>query len=576
MRKLVLALLLSLWCSSAFAAIPATAAWEVRPTNGNDVSGGCFAFAGPTYDTTMSATNANTASCTVTITNYSFVAGDAPGLLYVKTGTNWIPGFYPITAVAGGSATVTGPIATVASPTVGTWSIDRSQQNSSQFSGSNLVVDASLNTKVTSATHTFTQADVANSVFVTTGTGWTVGPYVVNSVAAGAATLDRSPAAVNTTSGNWALGGAFKTIPNVALYSNNSNICWVKNEQTITTAGMTITTNTMNKIVGYGTARGDSGRTTIQQTSGGVYTLTAAALTLENLVIDGNNVVGAGGVSTLGSGHAIYRNLVIKNCNGKTGLLLQSAGDNAVIDCEFTGGGSSAFPSIDMSSSTLGTIVTRCWIHDNACPGIGCGTNGDAVVTFCLLSNNTGASVDGIYSLGAASAALNNTLYNTGRDGISLTGGREHVRNNVITKCGRYGINSSLTLPPYQYWDGNGFWNNTSGDRNNMDDATAATYGIYKAYTNVLDQHLSVDPFMGAASNDFRPNTAATGGNMLRARGTPGTFTNGPAALVGYLDMGAVQHRDPPINRAMGVPGDPRQQRPFGEAVREMLATIKR
>lgn len=76
--------------------------------------------------------------------------------------------------------------------------------------GSNLAVDASNNLKVTSATHTFTSAD-GSCIGISSGTGWTPGDYKVSSFTGGAAILNSSPAAVNTTGGVWAIGAqAFK------------------------------------------------------------------------------------------------------------------------------------------------------------------------------------------------------------------------------------------------------------------------------------------------------------------------------------------------------------------------------
>lgn len=70
----------------------------------------------------------------------------------------------------------------------------------------NLVVDASTNTKVTSVSYAFVATDVGTDIYISGGTGWTVGSYHVQSVSAGAATLDRSPAAVSTTGGDFLLG----------------------------------------------------------------------------------------------------------------------------------------------------------------------------------------------------------------------------------------------------------------------------------------------------------------------------------------------------------------------------------
>lgn len=69
-----------------------------------------------------------------------------------------------------------------------------------------LVVDGTTNTKVTSASYTFVAADAGTDIYISAGSGFTVGSYHVNSVSAGAAILDRSPAAVSTTGGSYILG----------------------------------------------------------------------------------------------------------------------------------------------------------------------------------------------------------------------------------------------------------------------------------------------------------------------------------------------------------------------------------
>jgi len=78
---------------------------------------------------------------------------------------------------------------------------DYSNQDAAQFSGTNLAIDLTTNTKVTSATHNFVAADVGNTIQITAGVGYTTGVYEIISVASNAATLDRSPGAVGLTGG---------------------------------------------------------------------------------------------------------------------------------------------------------------------------------------------------------------------------------------------------------------------------------------------------------------------------------------------------------------------------------------
>ena len=68
-----------------------------------------------------------------------------------------------------------------------------------------LVIDGSLNTKVTSVSHNFVAGDVGAKLEVTAGTSWTVGTYYIVSTASNAATLNRSPGAVGLTAGTYIL-----------------------------------------------------------------------------------------------------------------------------------------------------------------------------------------------------------------------------------------------------------------------------------------------------------------------------------------------------------------------------------
>ena len=69
-----------------------------------------------------------------------------------------------------------------------------------------LAVDGTLNTKVTSASYNFVAADVGSWLDITAGGAWTGGRYVIVSVAANAATLASSPAAVSSTTGTFVTG----------------------------------------------------------------------------------------------------------------------------------------------------------------------------------------------------------------------------------------------------------------------------------------------------------------------------------------------------------------------------------
>lgn len=122
--------------------------------------------------------------------------------------------------------------ATPGSPTAGTPATPAGQQwvqeapgPYRQWKAKDLKVDASDDTVVTSASHSFVSGDVGSTVTVTGGVGWTPGAYPVMSVLAGAATLGSSPAAVSTAHGEWELssGKLYSTtwVPLASSYTKN-------------------------------------------------------------------------------------------------------------------------------------------------------------------------------------------------------------------------------------------------------------------------------------------------------------------------------------------------------------------
>ncbi|MCE5254335.1 MAG: hypothetical protein LLG45_09060 [Actinomycetia bacterium] len=73
-------------------------------------------------------------------------------------------------------------------------------------SGSDLVIDAVDNTKVTSASYTFVAGDIGKTLHITAGTGFTAGAYQISGVAAGVATLGAACGTTGSTGGGWRMG----------------------------------------------------------------------------------------------------------------------------------------------------------------------------------------------------------------------------------------------------------------------------------------------------------------------------------------------------------------------------------
>ena len=130
--------------------------FEVRTTGSDTNNSGGFDINSSGFITNGSITSANTASPIISSASYSFVAGDVGSWVFIKSGTNSIPGWYRIVSVTSGAATLNGTIgqafiatalqtstslgcgssATLSSITFG---IDYSQQDSYEHTGTFIV-----------------------------------------------------------------------------------------------------------------------------------------------------------------------------------------------------------------------------------------------------------------------------------------------------------------------------------------------------------------------------------------------------------------------------------------------------
>ena len=142
-----------------------------------------------------------------------------------------------------------------------------------------LTIDASVNTKVISATHNFVAGDVGKYINITaqsSGTSWTLGYYKIVSTASNAATLDRSPAAAGTAA------TATYDLYDGIDYSDVGATPHVNiDNATITATTTAANSNTMTLTAGYTTALTDVGNI-LHCTAGtninvGMYEITAVS-----------------------------------------------------------------------------------------------------------------------------------------------------------------------------------------------------------------------------------------------------------------------------------------------------------
>lgn len=430
---------------------------------------------------------------------------------------------------------------------------DFSQQNAAQFALSGIASVGAGDTILSAAAATTMVGNTAN---VISGTNFTTGLFQVLSVVAGVSitfSTNNSGASICTgvgASGVINIGGAFATLAAALVGHRAGNKIFIKATGTLQTAathnmvnGVTPARNQPpNQIIGYTSTRGDGGRATIQLITN--TSLTALADNVggwffKNLLIDCNSLGTSKGIRAYVFG-MVYNCKVINFTSG--GIDCSASTYTVVRGNEVTAGAGSY--GIDAGNYT---IIFGNWVHDNACTGI----TGQIIQTvmFNLLTNNTGGTSDGIsFTSSQGARIIGNTCYGNGRHGINY--GQPYIAagtviiNNILVNNGGYGIlgGDSAGSEAEPQYDGNALFNNTSGDRRFMDD-TGGTNPIngVSPYTNVHDVTLSGDPFTNAAGDDYTLNNTAGAGAACRAAGYPGTL---PGGLIGYLDMGVLQHQD--------------------------------
>jgi hypothetical protein len=431
---------------------------------------------------------------------------------------------------------------------------DYSQADAPLIAFTDLAVDAADATKVTSAQVGFTAALADNLLRVSSGGGFTAGVYWVVSVTGGVATLDRAVGTAGSSGGTGRIGGALASVVELAARMVSSNKAFIRlgtytNATVITFAAATVTpSNTVahTHLIGYATTRGDITPFTANQAArpnilvttlnANVLSFTNAGWKLENLIVGPSGVATCGTGITLGSFNGVVLNCKAMNYSSR-GIIANNT-PTEIIYCEVTGG--TGGQGIFAAAATAMTVA-QCWVHEGV--GAGIQTSNYNLVHGNLVTNMTGAASDGIVAA-AGTNVIDNTISRAGRHGIAftstlMTGLR--IQGNLIAECGGWGIQGSAAAIPASYpWDGNAFFANTSGTRQNMDDTSAVAVDAVAPYANTQDEILTADPFVDRANNDFRLNNAAGGGAQARGMGLPRTWP-GNTATVGYPDMGAVQ-----------------------------------
>jgi hypothetical protein len=432
----------------------------------------------------------------------------------------------------------------------GSGGTDYSQQNAAQLSISDAACSGT--SSVTSVTGGFTAAMVGNIMYLSSGPGWYQITSRANSNQIG---IDRSGPNASGMTAN--VGGALKTTSAAAAAMVGSNKVFVKAEATITiTSTITLAPPSGNpsktvpytRFIGYNSARGDNGRVTIKlSTNSGLTGLlcNSDGMTVENFFVDCSSLGNSTGIDLEGA-HQLAVNCKVAAFTTR-GIYVDGNNQLAVM-CEATAGTSAASEAINVTG-TIASKVLYCNVHDNACPGIAVNANSASVIGN-LITNNSGASSDGIITTSSNTLIISNTIYNSGQHGINISSqyGIEEsvILNNILASSGGYGLNfsSGAGVAASSVRDGNAYWNNSSGTRHNCDDTSTNPINGVSPYANTLDIVITDgSPFTNAAGGDFTLNNTALRGALIRGHGILATLPG--ATGTSYFDMGAFQHQDP-------------------------------
>jgi hypothetical protein len=517
-------------------AFPASEIWRVDSA-GSSANGGGFDPANANMSTNLAATAANTASPVVTSATYNFIARDVGKYVFVQSGTNWIPGWYPIASVASNAATLDASIgsvllyngatvlntvagcATVASPTSGKWSIDYSRGTAAGIAYTDLVIGGTT-TQYTSAANPVGPHVIGNAINVASGTGFTVQRVQVVSVTGTTATVDKTLGTAASTGGTGNLGGALSSPGLAGSVAIGSNTVHVKSAtynftSTNNVDGGRVTTAAGQRWEGFSSYPGDrAGRPFFKATSSTMTIFSANGGTVQVTNIEVGRVSGDGLTAVQGfanTGSATYDYCKATLCNN-TGFSVAGAG-SFLVDCEGSGG------DRPFLLNAAGVVALRCVGHDTTANGnFHCN---NAVAAFDCISY--GGSVAG-FNCGTTTVFLSKcTSYGTASDGFSAIGSST-LDMCVSVNSGGFGFNAAATTRMVNCRG----YGNASG---NVAVAPTANVGFVA---------LTANPLANPGALDFTPNAATGAGASCRsiAHAIAGTIATS------YPDAGAVRHAD--------------------------------
>jgi hypothetical protein len=440
--------------------------------------------------------------------------------------------------------------------------VDYSQQDTAQTQITDAVVDGTTNTIITSAANPFNTGHVGNTLRTPSSVlaGWTgnVTYEIIGVDATGKATLDKSPAAVSTTGGKFALGGAIASRGRWGQDQIWGQKAW-KKSGTYTDTNSALTNqaggvldinvsgfdNDFAALIGYGTTRGDYGTppVIIPSTSGKtLIKVSGGTVRVENVELQQGANNSTIGINTTGSNITLFKikttsigdsgwdflcagsNTQLINCwshNSKGVAFELQSNAHQLFGCEADGFTTTAFDFTNAS----GSVAVDCNAHDGLSGSSGWITS---VNSRAILLVNCGGMRNGNggggFNIKTTSTVINsrneNNNFGTQYVGVANTAGAPGTLGNGRTVW--YYNAASWKAAHASDFDGNQTFIKIAGS----------------SYTQALIVN-TADPSNNAAAGDFSLNNTAGGGALLRGTALPGAYPSGGSTS--HPDVGPVQ-----------------------------------
>lgn len=427
-------------------------------------------------------------------------------------------------------------------PGVSSPGTDYSGQAAAQIAYTDLVIGAGTST-LTSVANPFTSSHPGNSIRITGGTGFTVGTYIVLSVAAGVATMDRAVGTAASTGGTGNLGGYLLSPGMVGSimssltsgYTVNTKVGTYNMSNTSNVSGGRLTVSVQGQWYGFTSTPGDIttywGTKPIFRANANSVTcvaLSAADSTFAHLEFDGNNGSFSATAAFVGSTFR-FRATNCKASNSGNGANggFNSTGGGVTEYCEAVGGSNSGF----FVPSAKGCLSRGNTSHGYVASGP------SNLFTKCASYLNGGAGYQSSSPMNCDECdSVSNTL-----DAFQVDV-QSSITNSIAYGNGGYAFGT--TASALQAIIRNCFHgSNTSGGFNSTHILTI---------NRINNATLSADPYTSKSTLDFSHNNTAGGGAVVRSAG----FGNFPgSASVGYPDGGSVRHQDAAAGGMLVNPG---------------------